>query len=169
MYLTLEHKRKIILFSLITLITYHILISFSHIHIYENSYRYKFLITNNYLKISYIVFITSPLIFMALIYNIYCIYDNEYYNRMYNAMILDNMLKRAKKVVIPHHLKTICINYLLKEYDICPICLTNMKENEIYLTICGHIFHNECIQECLNYDNKCPSCRTIIEENYTEQ
>jgi hypothetical protein len=40
--------------------------------------------------------------------------------------------------------------------DPCPICFTNNEELEI--TLCGHIFCKKCIKEVKN--NKCPMCRS---------
>ncbi|KAJ0393159.1 hypothetical protein P43SY_010456 [Pythium insidiosum] len=55
------------------------------------------------------------------------------------------------------------------EADECAICLDNMDVGEaIFTTACGHSFHWRCLKEiqasdASNYD-KCPSCRTIMEE-----
>ena len=44
-----------------------------------------------------------------------------------------------------------------KSTDTCSICLEDRSECE---TLCGHVFHTECIKQINN--DRCPMCRTII-------
>lgn len=44
-----------------------------------------------------------------------------------------------------------------KTIDTCSICLEETSDCE---TICGHIFHKDCITQIIG--NKCPMCRAII-------
>ena len=48
------------------------------------------------------------------------------------------------------------------EEKVCGICLENL-ENNIYKTICGHIFHDNCIHKSMNKNNCCPYCRKEIQ------
>ena len=41
----------------------------------------------------------------------------------------------------------------------CSICLTKI-ENDVYKTSCNHIFHRKCYEQWLNYNLKCPLCRS---------
>ena len=49
--------------------------------------------------------------------------------------------------------------------DICPICLESFQENPtkaIYKTSCGHVFHNNCLDEFCEIKQgktECPICR----------
>uniref|UniRef100_A0A803PPL3 RING-type E3 ubiquitin transferase n=1 Tax=Cannabis sativa TaxID=3483 RepID=A0A803PPL3_CANSA len=45
--------------------------------------------------------------------------------------------------------------------NICPICLSEYKPNEILKTIpeCQHFFHSDCIDEWLRLNASCPICR----------
>jgi len=46
------------------------------------------------------------------------------------------------------------------EYD-CPICMDN--PHEIFVqTVCGHIFHKDCLRTWLLQKNECPNCRAVI-------
>ena len=53
--------------------------------------------------------------------------------------------------------------------DICPICHEEYGTTQaIYKTECGHIFHNNCLNDyCEHYDGNivCPMCRANIGEN----
>lgn len=46
--------------------------------------------------------------------------------------------------------------------NICSICLEENNTKDNMQTYCGHIFHNECIQEWLHKHTSCPYCRTHI-------
>tara|TARA_Y200000002_G_scaffold382818_1_gene401476 strand:+ start:661 stop:1587 length:927 start_codon:yes stop_codon:yes gene_type:complete len=41
----------------------------------------------------------------------------------------------------------------------CSICL-NKIENDVYKTTCNHTFHRKCYEQWLNYNVKCPLCRS---------
>ena len=41
----------------------------------------------------------------------------------------------------------------------CSICL-NKLDSDIHKTDCNHIYHRKCYEEWLNYDTRCPLCRT---------
>lgn len=41
----------------------------------------------------------------------------------------------------------------------CSICLTNANTR----TTCDHSFHQECIDQALQFDNRCPLCRNPIQ------
>ena len=63
------------------------------------------------------------------------------------------------------------VNILEEDIDNdCSICIDNLKKgNEIIKLGCNHIFHKKCIKSyLLNYDNKCPLCRTIILQKNNE-
>ena len=45
----------------------------------------------------------------------------------------------------------------------CSICLQYFIENEKVIQLsCKHMFHKPCIDEWININRTCPSCRTII-------
>lgn len=51
--------------------------------------------------------------------------------------------------------------------DCCPICLENI-ETELFVTKCGHKFHNNCAEQLKESGhNKCPMCREVIFEEET--
>jgi len=43
----------------------------------------------------------------------------------------------------------------------CIICLEHMGEN-LATTMCGHVFHNKCIQQCLSKSKRCPICNNGV-------
>lgn len=50
----------------------------------------------------------------------------------------------------------------------CSICLENIS-NKFFITYCSHIFHTNCINKSLKYNNKCPLCRTLLCKNKTKK
>jgi deltex len=55
--------------------------------------------------------------------------------------------------------------------DTCAVCWDHMEANVsdstaqttvVKLAACGHLFHQACIVQALNYDPRCPSCRAAI-------
>lgn len=57
--------------------------------------------------------------------------------------------------------------------DICPICLDNLTyyrngrylpNGSIYTSICNHSFHFDCAKRHLTMNNRCPVCRTEIDD-----
>jgi hypothetical protein len=51
------------------------------------------------------------------------------------------------------------------EHNCCSICLDTLEINTIQLKNCHHEFHNHCIEEWLQINNSCPSCRDIVERD----
>lgn len=49
----------------------------------------------------------------------------------------------------------------LKRYgNECVICLDKMEcKNNLKKLSCNHVFHDECIEKCLEVSNRCPTCR----------
>lgn len=47
--------------------------------------------------------------------------------------------------------------------DKCSICLEKINENDVGITICGHIFCFLCIIESIKYNNSCPYCRSRLQ------
>lgn len=50
----------------------------------------------------------------------------------------------------------------ISEENICGICLENL-ENNIYKTICDHLFHHKCIHKSMKKNNCCPYCRKELQ------
>lgn len=90
------------------------------------------------------------------------------YNNIFDKYITNihknrELRKQIKNFDIPTHIKIQYIEYLLKNKHTCSICLNIIKKREpVHLTICGHLFHNNCLNHCLNNSDKCPNCRTFI-------
>jgi hypothetical protein len=48
--------------------------------------------------------------------------------------------------------------YMIKENEVCPICLTTMNDNNVKVMLsCRHYFHKDCLSKCC--DSRCPMCR----------
>jgi len=43
----------------------------------------------------------------------------------------------------------------------CSICMENLTKDMV-ATKCGHVFHDICIFNNLEYRNECPNCKTRI-------
>lgn len=42
--------------------------------------------------------------------------------------------------------------------DLCAICLDPMTK-QVKITPCHHIFHGECLRQCLKYSDNCAICK----------
>lgn len=73
----------------------------------------------------------------------------------------ENYLKTVKNIPL-HLVKEKIIN------NKCSICLEN--ENKIgenyVLTVCFHTFHEDCLIQAVNINNKCPLCRTELKHSF---
>ena len=51
--------------------------------------------------------------------------------------------------------------------EICAICRDSMNENNIVrrINICGHYFHNLCIDSWFELRNTCPNCRELVTQD----
>jgi hypothetical protein len=50
------------------------------------------------------------------------------------------------------------------EIEICGICLEELElETKNYKTICGHLFHHNCIHKSMKKSNDCPYCRKELQ------
>jgi len=121
------------------------------------------------------------LFFAILNYFFYIILNNLdiYLNRTYINIINNeyeitlNELKRIRKLYskydIPFHVKRLYIETMLKNNNFnCTICLSTIYKNEfVFLTKCGHLFHTKCIYRSYEFSNKCPNCRDIINVDTT--
>jgi|688.fasta_scaffold157776_3 hypothetical protein len=68
--------------------------------------------------------------------------------------------------IIYNFIKVI-LSYRIKKHhdyknDECCICLEPINSTNITTTYCNHTFHNDCIKNLYNYNNKCPLCRRTI-------
>ena len=47
-----------------------------------------------------------------------------------------------------------------KSYELptCPICLNELT-SDLMTTVCGHVFHSQCILKCFETNSVCPNCR----------
>lgn len=51
---------------------------------------------------------------------------------------------------------------IVSSFNMCTICL-NLVQSEYVALACGHIYHVICLYNWkINYNNKCPDCRTDI-------
>jgi hypothetical protein len=41
----------------------------------------------------------------------------------------------------------------------CVICLKKLEVYDISATRCGHVFHTNCLEDCLDEHQSCPQCR----------
>ena len=57
------------------------------------------------------------------------------------------------------------------EIKTCMICFEVMNNDDLQNPVttlpiqdnyCGHMFHTECIKQCLEHSNLCPICRTRV-------
>ena len=81
---------------------------------------------------------------------------------------LERIRKLYSKYDIPFHVKKLYVENMLNNNFDCSICLTTIYKNEfVFLTKCGHLFHTKCIYRSYEFSNKCPNCRNIINVDTT--
>ena len=133
----------------------------NRIHIFSKSYY----------NIYCVICISSPALFILLCHSfmIYYTKSEEQKLRIIDLLRTKRFLVKEnvflkKKYDLPVHLKEVCVRFLInKKESVCPICLEQIDiKSNVYLTICGHLFHNDCINKNLEYSNRCPTCRKII-------
>jgi hypothetical protein len=123
-------------------------------------------------------FIFSILSILMTIHIIFIKYKNNYYK--FNNKLLKRDLyilqektydlkKQLCKNVLSVHVKKYYIQKLIDEEYFCPICLDIIEENNnVFLTLCGHLFHYDCLNEAMQFRKRCPTCCRgiyIIENN----
>lgn len=55
-------------------------------------------------------------------------------------------------------------NNILNDLENCCICLNKLEDNNIGISICGHLFCFFCIIKNVNYNKKCPVCRSELDK-----
>lgn len=123
-------------------------------------------------------FLFSILSIMMTIHIIFIKYKNNHYREDRKILIQDltilndqknDLKKQLNKNILSVHIKKYYIEKLLSESYECPICLDNIeKESHVFLTLCGHLFHHECLNEAMSFRSKCPTCRRHIYFNKNE-
>ena len=74
---------------------------------------------------------------------------------------LTKQIEDFRKREYPVHIKSLILEKYRDKED-CPICLV-LLNNDISITLCGHVFHQECLKSALDVKKKCPCCREIIQ------
>lgn len=79
-------------------------------------------------------------------------------------MKLSNVIAGMYNKELSGHLKKV---YYDNNKCECSICIDNITEyDELYMTMCGHTFHQKCITDYFEFNNdnlsSCPMCRTSI-------
>ncbi|XP_044728994.1 E3 ubiquitin-protein ligase RNF139-like isoform X2 [Chrysoperla carnea] len=88
------------------------------------------------------------IILMALYFNIYLRYKHL------NLFALNDLRQEQKALVPFRHATSEELNGF---DDICAVCLSPMKLARI--TPCHHLFHADCLRQCLKTSNNCPICK----------
>jgi hypothetical protein len=61
------------------------------------------------------------------------------------------------------------LNRVLKEINNdCPVCFdtlteSQLKDQQILVTKCAHVFHKVCLQDCCKLKSECPKCRKVVQ------
>lgn len=170
-------KIHLIFVSFLIMIFYMLIhnILFTKIYYYESKIR-TLALNPHYIDFYIFIFYTIPIIIFILTFLVldglyrvnfleYIIIDLKKANRF---LVEENMFLKEKRE-IPTHIKHIYVEQLIKDKCNCSICLEDItKKSKIFLTLCGHLFHNQCMEESLNFSSKCPYCRTTITYDETD-
>lgn len=147
---------------------FEIILTNHFIQVHEKTLYIKFLI--------FILFLTFTLLFHFAEYQTH-VFKEKYkriitkYETLFDKYVYTlnnnvNLKKQIKDFDIPCHIKIQYIQHLISMKYKCPICLSIIKKDESsFLTICGHLFHENCINHDNNISDKCPSCRKYIIKN----
>lgn len=133
---------------------------------YSNRYQLESI------RVGHIIILTSIFIIMILLITmVNLIEDIEIKKLLVDKLVKlkehykeeNKRLKKNKE--IPAHLKMILVKHFIENTDCnCPICLEKINiDSKVFLTFCGHLYHNECLIESLDFSDKCPYCRFIID------
>ncbi|XP_025417025.1 uncharacterized protein LOC112688172 [Sipha flava] len=49
--------------------------------------------------------------------------------------------------------------------SVCSVMFNGVYPESVLTTLCGHLFHSECILQCLKKSHKCPFCTLHVEES----
>ena len=117
-------------------------------------------------------FMFSILSVLMTIHIIFIKYKNSCYKFNFNLLKKDikileektfDLKKQLYKNILSVHVKKYYIQKLMNEEYTCPICLDKMEENNnVFLTLCGHLFHYDCLNEAMSFRKRCPTCRRGI-------
>ena len=48
----------------------------------------------------------------------------------------------------------------------CDLCLSSLRDGDVHTLLCGHVFHQSCVDEMQERDmDRCPSCRAPFHED----
>lgn len=113
-----------------------------------------------------IVFLSIILIFISfgIILRNYDMIETYQNIINYVHFLLKTIKNLKEKLEIPNHVKIHYVKHVLSTDDNkCCICLTKMEEEEeLFLTFCGHLYHEDCIMESKKHNSNCPICRTEV-------
>lgn len=77
-----------------------------------------------------------------------------------------NAIEKVKKIIPKEDGQQdpmdIIANQTNESSDLCSICLGDIPDNEICITICGHIFCYSCIHLIVSKQGACPFCKTKL-------
>lgn len=116
------------------------------------------------------VFLNVTSLFLSLIFST-CLYMNNYIRLgtfiFYHSIILNYKYAKTKywqelynELEILSSFRHATLEEIIDWNDICAICLQTMKMARI--TNCCHLFHAECLRNCLKASNQCPLCKNNL-------
>lgn len=126
-----------------------------------------------FLNIAWQIYVFRVVIFSITVFNIYVnVYLNVYSSFKLTAIAVivlfkfyhDSTVKILeifdRKVRISAYTHPVPISQLQRNSDPCPVCLSPMTSANI--TRCKHVFHESCLELCLQRQPSCPVCRQIL-------
>jgi len=60
----------------------------------------------------------------------------------------------------PHNFTDTCEIVVLSEVGTCVVCLDDLTAGR--KLVCGHVFHETCVQPWFHTHNTCPTCRYVV-------
>lgn len=81
-----------------------------------------------------------------------------------DGFIVDRPIGVASEAEVQRRKAALRIKILTEQQraDVCSICLDPHIERAAFISICGHYFHNSCMERWLIEKNTCPLCNETV-------
>jgi len=145
------------------MVFYHFFIFLINVYCIFDNYYYNYHDRYNYINFLISLSISIYFFIFSTLNNSINLRRYNVYNNLYQELLNENnYLKNLyDKYDIPKHIKIIYIKHLIENNSSCPICLDDFtSKDELFLTLCGHLFHFECVNSAFIFSDLCPYCKT---------
>tara|TARA_Y100000590_G_scaffold384433_1_gene455806 strand:+ start:2909 stop:4741 length:1833 start_codon:yes stop_codon:yes gene_type:complete len=90
-------------------------------------------------------------------------YENQIYEKIKSQHVSDLFLSTSLNITKLMFKQINKEDNIVLTNDVCPICIEKLNINNLCKTSCNHYYCYDCIYKSIETNNKCPKCRTSIE------